>query len=159
MAAFGIADIDSKVRSADPDFDVWLEKNLDIIKQLFLGESSDEVWHEVGAVGEPAFENSWDNYGSNSFGDWSTAAFSKLGNWVQLKGFVAFGVVSLGDPIFTLPEGYRPVKVEMFASFTGFDQTPTGPTYILVHPDGRVIAHSSFLDDWVTITIPKFRTI
>lgn len=118
-----------------------------------------EPWHEVGATGEPAFQNSWANFGSNGFGDWSTVAFKKQGNTVKIKGFPASGVVILGDEIFNLPEGYRPPKVEMFASFTGNGTSPTGAMYTLVHPDGRVIAHSSFLDDWVTLSGIEFSVV
>lgn len=65
-------------------------------------QGDDGPWHEIGASGEPAFQNSWVNYG----GSWATAAFFKdrLGV-VHLKGLVKNGTV--GSTIFTLPSGYH----------------------------------------------------
>jgi len=61
-----------------------------------------EAWHEIGAAGEPAFVNSWHNFG----GGFSTAAFAKdsLG-FVHLKGTITGGTAITA---FTLPAGYRP---------------------------------------------------
>ena len=61
-----------------------------------------EAWHEIGAAGEPAFVNSWANFG----GGFSTAAFAKdsLG-FVHLKGTIHNGTANTA---FTLPAGYRP---------------------------------------------------
>lgn len=69
-----------------------------------------EAFHEVGASGQPAFENGWTNFGANLY---DTAAFYKdpLGI-VHLKGTVKDGVIG---SIFTLPVGYRPAKSQFFA--------------------------------------------
>jgi len=62
-----------------------------------------ETWHEVGASGEPSFENGWVNYSSS----YNTAAFYKdVEGFVHLKGLVKNGTVN--TTIFTLPTGYRP---------------------------------------------------
>jgi hypothetical protein len=62
-----------------------------------------EGWHVVGAAGEPAFENSWVNYG----GGFSSAAFYKDPyGVVHLKGVVQLGTI--GTTIFSLPSGYLP---------------------------------------------------
>src|SRR6266545_1689135 len=63
-----------------------------------------EAWHEIGAAGEPAFVNSWHNFG----GGFSTAAFAKdsLG-FVHLKGTITGGTANTA---FTLPAGYRPAQ-------------------------------------------------
>jgi hypothetical protein len=64
-----------------------------------------EAWHEIGATGEPAFQNSWVNYGNN----YNTAGFMKLSNgMVCIKGLVKNGTTDVAA--FTLPEGYRPIK-------------------------------------------------
>lgn len=63
----------------------------------------DTAWHVVGDPGEPAFENSWTNYGS--FGD--CAFFKDDNGFVHLQGLVKSGS-SGNSTIFTLPEGYRP---------------------------------------------------
>ena len=62
-----------------------------------------EAWHEVGSGGvEPAFQNSWVNFGATT----NSAAFKKIGSVVYLKGLVKSGT----STIFTLPVGYRPAK-------------------------------------------------
>ena len=66
--------------------------------------SSDvEPFHEVGAPGEPLFQNGWSNFGSEV----ATAAFYKdpLGV-VHLRGTLAGSPD--GTVAFTLPPGYRP---------------------------------------------------
>lgn len=61
-----------------------------------------EPLHLVGGSGEPAFENSWINYG----GAEQVASFYKWGDRVYLAGMVTGGTVPA--TIFTLPVGYRP---------------------------------------------------
>jgi hypothetical protein len=69
-----------------------------------LYATGDSAWHEVGAGGEPAFANSWVNYGSTA----TTAAFRKDScGFVHLKGTVKSGTINTA--IFTLPTGYRPI--------------------------------------------------
>jgi hypothetical protein len=62
-----------------------------------------EPWHLVGAAGEPAFQNSWVNYG----GAEEVVGFRKdpMGR-VLLKGLAKSG--TMPSAIFTLPVGYRP---------------------------------------------------
>jgi len=73
-----------------------------------------EDWHEVGATGEPAFQNSWVNFGS----PYTTAAFYKDSfNRIHLKGVVKSGTVD--TTIFTLPVGYRPAKEGIFSANGG----------------------------------------
>jgi hypothetical protein len=68
------------------------------------------AWHEIGAGGEPAFTNSWVNFGGGNV----TAAFRKAPDGrVQLKGLVKTG--TLGLSAFTLPAGYRPPVLLRFA--------------------------------------------
>lgn len=69
-----------------------------------------EDWHEVGDIGEPAFENSWVNAGGSE----ATAAFYK-DPWglVHIKGRIASGTLGTA---FTLPAGYRPALVLDFSS-------------------------------------------
>lgn len=75
-------------------------------KRLYI---ADVNWHEVGAIGEPAFANSWVNFGT----DHATAAFRiDQEGWVHLKGLVKSG--TSGNPIFTLPSGYRPRFTQRF---------------------------------------------
>lgn len=63
-----------------------------------------DIWHEIGAAGEPTFTNSWVNYGA----PYDTAAFIKQNDgWVRLKGLVKNGT-SASAAMFTLPAGYLP---------------------------------------------------
>jgi hypothetical protein len=63
-----------------------------------------EGWHEVGAPGEPGFENSWHS-GPPPF---ETAAFYKDHDGVvHLRGLVTGGTA---NPAFLLPPGYRPAS-------------------------------------------------
>ena len=66
----------------------------------------DTSWHEIGAAGEPAFQNGWVNYGGTN----STAAFRKDAfGFVHLKGTVKSG--TLAAAAFTLPAGYIPSQM------------------------------------------------
>jgi hypothetical protein len=68
------------------------------------GAIPQEAWHEIGAVGQPAFENSWVNYNS---GTHQTCAFMKDSmGFVHIKGLAKSGTAT--SAIFTLPTGYRP---------------------------------------------------
>ena len=69
--------------------------------QTSNGIAPPEGWHEVGAPGEPGFENGW----SNQPGPFPTAAFYKDHEGVvHLKGYISGGNLV----VFRLPPGYRP---------------------------------------------------
>ena len=77
------------------------------IKESTLGPvpalEAAEPWHEVGAAGEPAFQNGY----SNSGGGFETAAFYKDHEGVvHLKG----NVTGVSATIFQLPAGNRPAS-------------------------------------------------
>ena len=73
--------------------------------------NSDLAWHEVGAVGEPAFQNSWSNYATG----YNTVAFRKDAfGFVHVKGAATGGTA--GVAVFTLPVGYRPALISYFAT-------------------------------------------
>jgi hypothetical protein len=75
-----------------------------------------EAWREVGATGQPAFQNSWANLGGSS-----TAAFFKdLSGVVHLKGMVTLGTAA---SIFTLPVGYRPLQDARFIEADNVNST------------------------------------
>jgi hypothetical protein len=69
--------------------------------------SDSEAYHEIGAPGEPPFQNGWSNFSAT----FSSAAFymDDLGV-VHLKGALAG---TSGTVAFTLPAGYRPA-LELF---------------------------------------------
>ena len=66
-----------------------------------------EAWHIVGNNGEPAFLNSWTNYGAAP--TYSQVAFYKdpVGV-VHLKGLLKSGTLTASA--FNLPAGYRPAE-------------------------------------------------
>lgn len=89
--------------------------------------------HTVGAVGEPAFENSWVNYG----GGYATAGFYRdvLGV-VHLKGLLKSGTGA--NAMFTLPVGYRPPALHMQATVSNdaFAVVYVGTTGAVYRPIG-----------------------
>jgi hypothetical protein len=70
-----------------------------------------EAWHEIGATGEPAFENGWSNYA----GGYATAAYRKVGNVVYIKGLVKGGTIG-NVAVFSFPAGYQPALSRMFVA-------------------------------------------
>lgn len=59
-------------------------------------------WKVVGSGGQPAFQNSWVNYGA----PFRSTSFCRRSGVTWLGGLVKNGTA--GSVIFTLPEGYRP---------------------------------------------------
>lgn len=101
----------------------WANK----VKQLL----SIEDWHEVGATGEPGFDNSWANRASLS-----TAGFYKAFGRVWLKGVIDTG--TNGTSAWTLPAGYRPDEVMSLPSGQ-YAALGSSATYITIGTDGTVI--------------------
>lgn len=127
------------------DLDTSINKEInENSKKISQGEesgrpSSYEVdsdgWHEVGGTDEPAFQNSWVNYGSTL----ATCAYRKDNNGiVYLKGVIKSGVV--GQYIFTLPVGYRPPKNEHFSMYSDNSSVEVVAS-IIVGSDGNVRAN------------------
>jgi hypothetical protein len=91
---------------------------------------ADTAWHEVGAAGEPAFQNGWMNYIGAA--QWETLAFRvNSEGWVFFKGLLQQGTAS---PIFTLPPAYRPWKIVYFPALSWNGQV----AYIYINVDGTV---------------------
>lgn len=90
------------------------------------GHEWNEGWHTV-----QTFLNSWVNHSPDIFN--SAAYFKDLFGVVHLKGLVKDGTI--GQAIFTLPEGYRPSKRELFVTIS---TNAIGKIYI--HTDGNVSA-------------------
>lgn len=67
---------------------------------------SDDIWHEIGASGEPAFATNWSNNTNN------TAAFRfRDGKVVEFKGDLISTVGTLPQTMFTLPAAYQPSQM------------------------------------------------
>jgi hypothetical protein len=76
-----------------------------------------DMWHEIGAAGEPAFGAGFSNLGDPH----ATAAFylDPIGE-VHFKGTIVCPTAASGQRIFTLPEGYRPAsKTHRFCCLSG----------------------------------------
>lgn len=88
-----------------------------VIGRLPLMGGDLESWHLVGVGSEPAFQNSWANFG----GSHAVAGFYKAPDgWVRLKGLVASGTSTA--TMFTLPAGYRPPFNAVFTSLSNSAQ-------------------------------------
>jgi hypothetical protein len=140
---------DAVVTTKIKDLNVTLQK-LEQTVQDKLGylTAPDATWHEVGTMGEIAFQNNWANYAPASF---DTCAYRKdaLG-YVHIKGFVKSGTI--GDvPVFTLPVGYRP----MLGSFLGI-VTNGAWGQLIISPDGKVKALSGS-NVWFSFGYPIFK--
>lgn len=85
-----------------------------------------EPFHEVGAAGQPAFENGWNN--ESPSGETTAAFYKDPFGIVHLKGIVTGGASS--TVIFTLPEGYRLTKSGCFATIR--------ERYVCIYNDGAV---------------------
>jgi hypothetical protein len=109
-----------------------------------------EDWHEVGDTNEPAFQNSWTNYGSG----YSTAAFMKDPHgMVKLRGIVQSG--SSGTVVFTLPEGYRPGAT---CTFAAVNVNGGGHSTVSVATTGAVTVTASGANPRPAMCVANFRS-
>ena len=90
------------------------------IRQEKVGEGSSgsgavvATFEAIGALGSPAFQNSWVAHGSG----YSTPGYVKDGfNQIKLKGTVKTGTI--GSSIFTLPVGSRPAETMTYLCSSG----------------------------------------
>lgn len=81
------------------------------------------------------FQNSWTNLGG---GVENTGYYRDLFNIVHLKGVIYNGTNDAAA--FTLPVGYRPLKIRIFLGGNG--DTTAGQHIVLVNPNGSVVART-----------------
>ena len=119
-------------------------------QEFELTFDSPAAWHEVDASGEPAFQNSWVNYG----GSQETAGF-RVGHdgRVYLKGQVKGGTIN--TTVFTLPIGYRPANNQEFASLSGSPALG----WVSVNDDGTVVANGSGTNAYVFLNGINFEPV
>jgi hypothetical protein len=93
----------------------------------------DPRWHVVGAAGEPAFLNSWGNWGPSYAG----LRYRRVGDVVSIRGLIVKAAAAGANSIvFQIPVGFRPV--EHYLWITGMN---AGNQYgrIDVHNNGNVV--------------------
>lgn len=84
---------------------------------------TDSGWLNVGQFGQDAFfQNGWFNFAQS----WQAASYRKRENQVFLRGLVSGGAI--GQAIFTLPVGYRPLAATMYAGIAT-SQASNAPYY------------------------------
>jgi hypothetical protein len=101
---------------------------------------SNDVWHVVGAVGEPTFQNSWVN--ANLGPVPGTAAFTKDATGVvHIRGQVKNGTVSSNSfgAVFILPVGYRPLRDIYVPALTTNGSNVVTPGWVGISPTGDVV--------------------
>lgn len=70
------------------------------------------AWVEVGSGGSaPAFSGTWVNFDA---ANWQPVRYRKIGDIVYVEGIARSG--TSGTAVFTLPVGFRPLKIQMFAN-------------------------------------------
>lgn len=115
----------------DPMVDDYLQTVQDLAEIRYV-----EPWHEVGASGEPAFQNGWANVGGVTD---ETLAFRKTYFQLEMKGLIDSGTITDGTVVFTLPDllGYRPANLIKVAGM--YVQGSAENAYQLeIQPDGDV---------------------
>jgi hypothetical protein len=129
---------------------VHMPYNANYLSDVIAGYfPTEENWHEIGDTGEPAFTNSWVNYGGTE----SICRFKQdVDGWVCLDGYVKSGAD--GTVIFTLPTHLFPATTKRFVCYQG-NITTAG--YITINTAGEVIYNSSVSASGVSLSGIRFR--
>ena len=126
-----IKELDLTPPAGYADLQTWLARNFGILQV--------EAAHEVGEVGEPAFDNGWSNLGSPH----AAASFYRDSfGLVRLQGHITGGTAAA--TAFALPTGYYSGfehEFTCYGSAGGFGPGPGGSTLAIVIIDalGNVI--------------------
>jgi hypothetical protein len=119
---------------------------------------SNDVWHQVGAGGEPAFSNGWVN--ANLGADPVGAAFTKDATGVvHIRGQIKSGTVNPNANLstaFVLPAGYRPSGTVYVSALTTDGNNVITPGWVAVSPGGNVVVGVGN-NAFVSLTV-SFRT-
>ena len=105
----------------------------------------DTSWHEIGAAGEPAFQNGWVNVGSGN----NTVAFRKDAfGFVHFKGSITG--VTANTVAFVLPAGYRPVATAGVPVSAGTSATTA--SFVTIYSAGNVTPSNPNAQSWDGVT-------
>ncbi len=126
-------------------------ENIQVTRLLTINDliaiTKEPRFRKVGQVGQPAFQNSWVNFGSN----WQDAGFTRDPfGWVHLRGRIKSGTV--GSAAFTLPPGYR---ISVSEDFAVISNGAVGRVEVLT--DGTVIPTTPSNNTYVSLSGIRFR--
>lgn len=125
----------------DDSFERWID---DTREKLAV-----ENWREIGATGNPTFENSWANVGAGS----PTAAFYKDPfDIVRVRGAINSGTTN--TTAFTLPTEYRPAVQLYFPIVASAGATPA---YVRIDTTGTVTPVGTAVGTFSDIGTIQFR--
>lgn len=129
---------------------------LDVIKSLTLTGDitvpTRPAYSLVGGQGQPAFQNSWVNWGAGGLG---VAGYWKDPfGFIHLKGAIKSGTISTAA--FTLPPGYRPPEYRVFPAIK-VDAGVTSLARVDVNTDGTVVPQTAPATGYITLDGIYFR--
>lgn len=77
--------------------------------------------------------NSWVSAG------FATPSYSRIGNWVAIKGLVGSGTITTGTVIGTLPAGFRPPDSNRFFIVATDNGTTNAPGFLNINTSGQIL--------------------
>jgi len=114
------------------------------------GIAAPGAWVTVGAGGgAPAFATGWGNYGA----PFQTVQYRKIGVLVYVRGLaISSSNRAAGDPVFTLPVGFRPLSQLLYTSIQS-----NGQYRVDVETTGRIILPAAAASGtFVSMSLPPF---
>lgn len=100
----------------------------------------------------PTLLNGWTDYSPTTYQP--CGFFKDSCGMVHLSGMVAGGTITAGTGLFTLPDGYRPSKTEIFLCITA-----SGTGSIRIDANGNVILRSGANATWTSLSGIAFKVI
>lgn len=100
----------------------------------------------------PTLLNGWSNFNPETYKE--ASYFKDSFGVVHLAGMISGGTTTAGTGLFTLPEGYRPSKTEIFLCLTS-----SGYDSIRVDKNGAVILHSGADSTWTALSGIAFKGV
>lgn len=121
----------------DPGSNWWRGQIDDLVRRVTAMESQwrnvPEPWHNVGAAGEPAFQNGWVNYDVDR-----PVRFYRSNGRCYLEGIAKSGPIN--TVLFNLPPGFRPtIGASLAGSSLAFPIVSNSAfAIIFVEPGGNI---------------------
>jgi len=102
----------------------------------------------------PTLLNGWINLGA---GYNPTGYYKDEFNMVHLRGIVQSGTCAGGTPIFTFPQGYRPLNTQLFSVATTGDGTAIQICTLVLHSNGNFTTDKNVWGIWTQLDGISFR--